>query len=341
MIFKFRIVLFIIISILSVTSCAVHNYSVKTEINPVDTTAVKPVVEPPHYLVRPSSSFDLPKWLDLSEITSNKNELFVIGISDPHLDYQTAYNQALMRTKSMTSLLVSSQIRDCKEVFSKTDDQPHQEGNAAKFTRFQIIKSQLRFNESQFQLIDSTTTKYGEKVLLMKFTYDTSNYDLNQNIETSIGVMLSEYKLRNKYQENEVFDYSYQYSSPTINESAIYKLYKVDETSEIISTVNEDTLTFKTDYFKYLLHEPSQVPEYPVKTKLYYGLWKAVLESVATQFSNYYVDQAIANQSVNDTYGYLSQSIDKQTHNLIFSGKIIHIFISENELTLQLEKENP
>jgi hypothetical protein len=294
---------------------------------------------------RVTSSFDLPAWLSFSDNNTTAGEIFTIGISDPNLDPTTANNQAVARAKLLASLLVGSKISDCKEIYTNETGKTHQTDNAAKFTRFQIIKTYQVFDDAQFQLVDSATSRYGEKIVLMKLFPDSPSENKTETIQSTIDVMLAEYNLRSKFQENRFLNCVHKISTPDFSEEASYRLYKVDEISDIVSTYNNKSISFKTDSYKYLLHDASQVPDYPVRTKLYYGLWKAVFESVVIQLANLNPPSEFALQTMRDDYqnenGNKSQSIDQQIHTIDFSGKITGFFISENELTLQIEKTKP
>lgn len=294
---------------------------------------------------RVKGSFDLPSWLDFSSINTVSGEIFTIGISDPYLDPITAYDQAISRSKLITSLLLGSKISDCKEIYTNETGKTNQTDNAAKFTRFQVIKSKLETDDSQFELIDSATSKYGEKIVILKYKTSPGSLNNPKIIQSNIDVMLAEYNLRSKFQENRYFDCVHKITSTDYAEEASYRLYKVDEISDIVSTYNNQPINFKTDSYKYFLHDASQVPDYPVKTKLYYGLWKAIFESIVIQLANINAPSNYSLQTMRDDYinenGNKSQSIDQQIHTIDFSGKITRLFISENELTLQIEKTKP
>jgi len=291
------------------------------------------------------SSFDLPAWLDFSKFISDRYEKYTIGISDPNLEPSIAYQQAVIRAKLLASLLTESTISNCNEIYTHLNQQRQTVENSSKFTRFQVIKTRLTFKDTQFQFIDSATTHYGEKIVLLKVLYDSVSQPKMESIQGTIDVMLAEYNLRTKFQENRYFNCVYEFSTPTILEQTSYHLYKVDETSDIVSTYNNLVLHVEPDLYKYLLYDASQVPDYPVKTKLYAGLWEAVFESIVLQMVNLNALGEFALQTLQDDYkneyGNMNQSIDQQIHTYIFSGIITHLFISENELTLQIEKTKP
>lgn len=337
------------ISLLAMISCATSHKTSSIESIP-DTVAIlaaDSIMEMGTNIPERSASiYDLPDWIDLSTIEPLPNEVYAIGISDPKLNTQIAHKQAITRAKLLISLMSDAKIKDCKEIYTNETEQHHQSDYATKFTRFQQIKSKLTYDESQFQIVDSITTRFGEKIILLKYTSDPNNSIKKSGIiESTVDVMLAEYNLRTKFQENKFFNCMFKASSPSSLDEGMYRLYKVDEISDIVSTFNDQTFNFSPDYFKYLLHDPNKVPDYPVKTKLYYGLWKAYFESMVIQLSNFYVSTEFALQTLSDNYsneeGKKSQSIDQQIHTIDFSGKITRLYISENELTLQIEKTNP
>jgi hypothetical protein len=287
----------------------------------------------------------LPDWFDLSKYQSNENIIFSIGISDPKLDPIIATKQAIIRAKLVTALLINSEINNSKENYSNFKEVQNTSDKTAKFIRYQIVKSNLNFDESQFQIIDSYVTNSGEKIILMAFTPDNSSISKECQLKANINLMQTEYNIRTKFQDTKLIHCEQSITNLNNEEQAIYKLYKMDEASEIVSTLNNDTINNATYYCKYLLHDAVSVPEHLVKTKLYYGLWKAFFESLMIQLTTYISSNDIVMQTLNDDYrnenGNINQSINHQLQNQNFSGKIIHIFISENELTLQIEKTKP
>lgn len=341
MIFKINILYILSCLLIFLPACTTMQPAVSTPAIQTDTIIPETIHKPD----RLTTVFDLPKWITLTETTPLQNELLTIGISDPGLDQVTAFKQAEMRAKILATILSSSKISDCKEIYTNEIEGKDNSENASKFTSFQMIKASLAYNESQFQLIDSATTLYGEKIVMMKFIPTLSNAINNEKTEVDIHVILSEYNLRSKFQENKFFQLSNKITTPSVIDEATYRLYKVDEQAEIESSMNNKTFIFKQDYFKYLLNESLDVPEYPVKTKLYYGLWSALFESIVTQFSNFYSSAGFAAYSLGDDYsntnGTKNQTIDQQLHTIEFSGKMTRLFISENELTLQIEKTKP
>jgi hypothetical protein len=341
MIFKFNILYKLSGLLILLQACTGMQPAVSTPAIRTDTIITETIHKPD----RLTTVFNLPTWLGLTETTTVQNELLIIGISDPHLDQVTAFKQAVMRSKILATILSSAKISDCKEIYTNETEGKSNIENASKFTRFQMINSSLEYDESQFQLIDSATTFYGEKIVMMKFIPTISDAINNEKTEVDIHVMLSEYNLRSKFEENKFFQLSSKIIMPSVIDEATYRLYKVDEQAEIESSMNNEKFNFKTEYFKYLLNESYDVPEYPVKTKLYYGLWNALFESVVTQFSNIYTSSSFTASSLSDDYsntnGSKNQTIDQQLHTIDFSGKMTRLFISENELTLQIEKTIP
>jgi hypothetical protein len=147
--------------------------------------------------------------------------------------------------------------------------------------------------------------------------------------------MQTEYSHRSRYEETKLF-----FCKVANGDSeSTYRLYKNDETCDIESTFNQQSVPFKPDIFKYLLSQKSQVPDNPLKTKLYYGLWKAFFESLITQYTFLPDSSGLTMKSLTDNYGILNQSIDQQSQSsTTLSARLDRLYISENELTLEIEK---
>lgn len=289
-----------------------------------------------------TQKFYLPEWTALNKQSVPSGTKIVLGVSDPFVKPDTAMQQALFRAYWIASVLNKCTISRAKEMYAKVNDAGREAGNDTKFTRFQSISSTLTWNENQFQLIDSCTTAYGEKIILLLFFPDTTLTQGASNLTASVDVMQTEYGHRSRFEESKLYYLKLNVTDHQNNTELIYRLYKNDETSSIESSYNQKSIPFKPDIFKYLLSKKSQVPDYPVKTKLYYGLWKAFYESLLTQITFLPDSTGISVQSVSDNYGSLNQSLDQHKQNATRLQSTLHrMYISENELTLEIEKIIP
>jgi hypothetical protein len=301
---------------------------------PVSSVITPPVINTDNY----SNRFYLPVWIGLNTHEISPSCKIVLGISDPFVHADTANNQAMQRAVLIASLLSESKISHVKELYSKAQDDGKSSGVDSKFTRFQTVNTSLIYNNLQFEILDSCTSQFGEKVILMLYHPDSTQLVNDQSLSASIDVMQTEYSHRSRYEETKLFFCKVANG----NSESTYRLYKNDETCDIESTFNQQSVPFKPDIFKYLLSQKSQVPDNPLKTKLYYGLWKAFFESLITQYTFLPDSSGLTMKSLTDNFGILNQSIDQQSQTTtMLSARLDRLYISENELTLEIEKTIP
>lgn len=308
--------------------------TVVTDTVPVSAIITPPVINTDSY----SNRFYLPAWIGLNTHEISPASKIVLGISDPFIHSDTANNQAMQRAMLIASLLSNSKISHVKELYSKAQDDGKSSGADSKFTRFQTVNTSLIYNDLQFEILDSCTSQFGEKIVLMLYHPDSTRSDNKQSLSATIDVMQTEYSHRSRYEETKLFFCKVSNG----NSESTYRLYKNDETCDIESSFDQQSIPFKPDIFKYLLSQKSQVPDNPLKTKLYYGLWKAFFESLITQYTFLPDSSGLTMKSLTDNYGILNQSIDQQSQSsTTLSARLDRLYISENELTLEIEKTIP
>ena len=109
------------------------------------------------------------------------NPIRIVGFSDPNMDKEEAFEQAVLRAKAMFALLNYSTISNITDDYTNLYESGKYSLYSTKFQDFSISKTTIPYNNSEITLIDTFYTKYNEGLVLIEFNYDT---DSEKNVDT-------------------------------------------------------------------------------------------------------------------------------------------------------------
>ena len=109
------------------------------------------------------------------------NPIRIVGFSDPNMDKEEAFEQAVLRAKAMFALLNYSTISNITDDYTNLYESGKYSLYSTKFQDFSISKTTIPYNNSGITLIDTFYTKYNEGLVLIEFNYDT---DSEKNVDT-------------------------------------------------------------------------------------------------------------------------------------------------------------
>lgn len=111
----------------------------------------------------------LPSWF-FNPPASSPQQIYAVGISDPDLTADVAFEQALYRAKVLAILFNSSRIEYFRDVFTSVKHEDKYRAYRQRFdTYFKISASQLT-EEKDFLIIDQHLTHYNESIVLVAYT---------------------------------------------------------------------------------------------------------------------------------------------------------------------------
>lgn len=280
---------------------------------------------------------ELPQWFRLSTQTTDSLNI-IVGISDPGLADSLARKQAMARLKMMAALHNDVHIYFNNRLFRRFVEETttlNHYTDQSKYVRFNRIHAALELYPGDLQLIDSTTTVYGERIIFAKYEPQTAAVVANQTpeqIRVDIDFMAIEFS------DGPVFstDQFLQLKADIDSLSMYFTMYKSGEIAELHSALNDLNLKFPFDYYKYLLSERIEPGKASVSAKLYYGLWKAFIESHCLALSNYHFEQNIRQQFVQDTYRQMIMNLAQESARVRLASKVKWLDAGENALHLEL-----
>jgi hypothetical protein len=116
----------------------------------------------------------LPVWFFQPPV-ARYDHVYAIGISDPDLSAEEAFQQAFYRAKVMAILLNSPQIEYFRDVYTSNREQRARDRHRQRFdTFFRLTASELA-DSSQFHIVDQHLTRYNEAVVLLGYMPGTNN----------------------------------------------------------------------------------------------------------------------------------------------------------------------
>ncbi len=283
---------------------------------------------------------ELPPWFRVPPHRTDSLNL-VVGISDPGLSPAMAEQQAIARLKIMAALGNEVHIYFNNSLFRRFIEETtalNHHTDQSKFVRFSRMQAALELQAGDLQIMDSTTTVYGEKIVFAHYAPQASiqtGEQPTEQIQVEIDFMAIEVSHASVFSTDQ-----FLHLQANINNLPLaYTMYKAGEIAELISTVNGQKFPFPFDYYKYLLSERIAPAEGMVSAKLYYGLWKAFIESYCMALSNYHFEHNIRQQFVQDTYQEMIMSLSREITEVRLNPGLMILDAGENELHLQLDFE--
>lgn len=289
----------------------------------------------------PTYSFrycELPQWFRFRPQTTDSLNI-IVGISDPGLADSLAVKQAMARLKMMAALNQNVHIHFNNSLFRRFVENTaalNHHTNQSKFVRFNRMHSSLELHPGELQVMDSTTTVYGERIIFAHYMPHDAAMTANhtpEKILVDIDFMAIEFSEGPVFSTDQFLHLHADIDSLSLG----YTMYKSGEVAELHSSLDELKLKFPFDYYKYLLSERISPGEASVSAKLYYGLWKAFIESYCLALSNYHFEQNIRQQFVQDSYQEMVMSLAQEGTRVRLSPNIKWLDAGENALHLELE----
>jgi len=123
----------------------------------------------------------LPDWVFQPIVKSEK--IRVVGFSDPNMDKNLAYQQAVMRAKAIYALLDLSLVSNITDDYTNMKESGKYALYSTKFQDFALSKSQFVYNKEAIQLVDTFYTKYNEGIVLIEI-------DRNKNDSVAMDTLI-------------------------------------------------------------------------------------------------------------------------------------------------------
>ena len=179
----------------------------------------------------------IPEWLfDVNE--SGDGNLYSIGISDPFIDSETAYQQALTRAIFTLSLEMKTMVNGMNELYSKIEEDGKSSGNV--FTEYYQLLSREWIDFNYLTLVERQYLKTGECIVKFKYNPNPST-DKTFNTYVSLEYYRQEKSLDLGYETTEKIAYSgNSITDSSLSSSCSFTLKKRNEKEEVLSECPEN-----------------------------------------------------------------------------------------------------
>ncbi|MBU8891997.1 MAG: hypothetical protein KOO66_04415 [Bacteroidales bacterium] len=121
----------------------------------------------------------LPDWVFNPVDFSNPAR--VVAYSDPNMEKDEAFKQAILRAKAIFALMNYSTISNITDDYTNLHESGKYSLYSTKFQDFSLSKATIPYDNSGITLVDTFYTKYNEGIVLIKFNYDS---DSEKNVDT-------------------------------------------------------------------------------------------------------------------------------------------------------------
>ncbi len=196
-----------------------------------------------------------------------------MGISDPDLSPEEAFQQAYYRAMVLAVLFNSPRIEYFRDIFTSARDEIPQRGYRQRFDTYLRITASEVADSSQFWLIDNHLTRYNESIVLIRYTPKTERREETDisTISATASVLYIEAHIGDTYEPQASFDLA----------SEIHAYGKIPGKSEFNATrkgIRKNTSSIHNGLrktfpmFVYRYSNPSREP-FTRPLVSYHGLW--------------------------------------------------------------------
>lgn len=283
----------------------------------------------------------LPDWIKQLP-QSFDGTYYAIGISDPGMNNEKAFDQALLRAKSVLSFLLAPNFESLADNYSDEKSGAANSSYKTKYISFYRLQSDIIVNDSNVKVIENYFTSFNEAIVLIEVTppvdesvvfSSVANIYQDERQNTGSYTMVEKYHMmgsilneKNEKQKN------YEYT-----------IYSINNIFEINSTLNNTVIEFPYLNYRYTTDTTSiaSSSENEFGSKMNYGFWKSFIESFLQELYSMQQDQPVIIKTTGDNYGSSHTKILTREISVASPAlKLSSINLINNHLSVKLEYLN-
>jgi hypothetical protein len=305
----------------------------ETQTETQDTIVRQPVLPPA----------SLPGWL--FEIpASNQKQIFTIGISDPGMQEDKAFELAHLRARSVIALLLHPKITGITDNYSKEYTSGSSDKFTTKYENLFRISSNLIVLENNIEQIEGFYTAFGEAIVLLK--YNLTGADL---ISDSVVIVTEVYQVErqknNSFETEEKIGLNYRSGitgDTSMDQGYSYSIHTLNNLLEINSEWNGEDILFPYFKFRYLGNLEKDLPDSDnnLSARLNYGLWKTYIEILIQKILMLSQSYSVAVKQVGDNQVSENKTLSREISEADPSFTITGMRIVNNYLSLDVDYLN-
>ncbi len=221
----------------------------------------------------------LPSWF-FNPPVSSPQKVYAVGISDPDLTADDAFEQALYRAKVLAVLYNTSTIEYFRDVFTSVKDDDKYLGYRQRFdTYFKITASQPA-SKNQFLVIDQHLTRYNESIVLVSFNPKpkTGDDEITTRISAIASMLYIEAQVGDAFEPQSAFDLISEIRhQDDIYQTASYTIIQKGNREQTRSMFKDQEIRYPMFVYRY------SNPSWKAYTKplvCHAGLWGAYMQQM-------------------------------------------------------------
>lgn len=254
----------------------------------------------------------LPDWV--FHPYTNNGSFRIVGFSDPNMNKEDAYEQAILRAKALFALFNYSRTSNITDDYTNLVESGKYSLYSTKFQDFSVSRAKVPYNNSIICLLDTFYTKYNEGIALIEFNFSNDtlpNFDTLEVKTEYLQVFIERNFKREKVEfynftvtdnlqtdsSNLVADYNYKKVNFGYDISSIYRNKLIE--------INERTYSYRTN-IEFQQDSTDLNNRYFCLSK---GLWNGYLTGLLSNFSSESKQLASQVKNSNDFYTLKNQGL--------------------------------
>lgn len=214
----------------------------------------------------------------------------VVGYSDPNMEKEDAYKQAVLRAKAIYAIMKCSTVSNVTDDYTNLRESGKYSLYTTKFQDFTVSKAEMAYCNSGIVLVDTFYTKYNEGVVLIKFKPNIHSEE-NRDTLTVKGENLEVFIEKNFHKEKvEFFNWSIvdNLAKDTTDFATQYNYKMVNRGYDINSIYGDKIIEFEERTYNYRtnLDFEKDSSDLEINTfRLSRGLWNGYLTGILSNIS--------------------------------------------------------
>ncbi len=270
------------------------------------------------------TSDSIPEWLfDINH--SANGYLFSVGISDPFIDSETAYQQALSRAIFTLALEMKTVVNGMNELYSNIEENGKSNGNV--YTEYYQLLSKELIDYKYLSIVHKKILKTGECIVKFKYAPVVA-IDSGFNTFVNLEYYRQEKSLDLNYETTEKISYSgNSMTGAGPSTTCSFTMKKHNDKTDLLSECPQN-IQYSVPQFNYRIGKSTLTTTN--------GLWSLFIDKFTTKIiSSSQVSSSII-KNVQDDYGSLNNQL---TREIVVNQGNFHIARTDSALNIVFVNE--
>lgn len=254
----------------------------------------------------------LPDWV--FQPYTNNGSFRIVGFSDPNMDKEDAYEQAILRAKALFVLFNYSITSNITDDYTNLVESGKYSLYSTKFQDFSVSRAKVPYNNSNIYLLDTFYTKYNEGIALIEFNLLN---DSTPNVDTlEVKAEHLQVFIERNFKREKVEFYNFTVTDHLQNDStnliADYNYKKVNFGYDISSIYKNQLIEFKERTYSYRTNKDFKQDSTDFTNRYFRlskGLWNGYITGLLSNFSSQSKQLASQVKNSNDFYTLKNQGL--------------------------------